>query len=409
VAEDTPKEEELREVYASEILDKIQKGEDIELDGYNIKGDLDLSQLDLQEDEKDRRIVAPSISMKNCGFYGELYFSHSNFKKTIDFSESHFEGDASFSGCHFEKDVNFGGSHFEGDVYFLRSHFEGDGDFRRSHFEGEAYFTDARFEGNGDFMRSHFKEEAYFMRSHFEGDASFNESHFEGDAYFMRSHFERDADFSRSQFDKMISFASTGKDRTICGKSLNLDNCKIYSMYIDADFSDPSQRQISLRYPDLNHLFVRWESIKDHIQFDGSAYLALVKNFNNLELFNDADRCYYQYRTVRRKEHLEGIIPKLLDYVAWIAYGYGVRPGNPLILSLGLFLISIFIFLLGFGLQEPLGSMINATYLSVFVFTSSPKTDPLTGLYGIWGMIERIAGWLLMACFLVVLAKKTIR
>ncbi len=125
-----------------------------------------------------------------------------------------------------------------------------------------------------------------------------------------------------------------------------------------------------------------WESIKDHIQFDGSAYLALVKNFNNLELFNDADQCYYQYRTVRRKEHLEGIIPKLLDYVAWIAYGYGVRPGNPLILSLGLFLISIFIFLLGFGLQEPLGSMINATYLSVFVFTSSPKTDPLTGLYG---------------------------
>ena len=394
----TENEAKLTEIPASEILDKIQKGEDIELDGHNIRGDLDLSQLDLQEDEKDRRIVALSISMKNCGFYGELYFSYSNFRKTIDFSESHFEGDASFSGCHFEKDVDF-----------LHSNFKEYASFNESHFGGDASFSGCHFEKDVNFGGSHFEGDVYFLRSHFEGDGDFRRSHFEGDAYFLRSHFERDADFSRSQFDKMISFASTGKDRTICGKSLNLDNCKIYSMYIDADFSDPSQRQISLRYPDLNHLFVRWESIKDHIQFDGSAYLALVKNFNNLELFNDADQCYYQYRTVRRKEHLEGIIPKLLDYVAWIAYGYGVRPGNPLILSLGLFLISIFIFASGFGLQKPLGSIINATYLSVFVFTSSPKTDPLTGLYGVWGMIERIAGWLLMACFLVVLAKKTLR
>lgn len=100
----------------------------------------------------------------------------------------------------------------------------------------------------------------------------------------------------------------------------------------------------------------------------------------------------------------------MFDYVfACKAYGYGVRPYDPPILSLGLFLISIIIFASGFGLQEPLGSVINATYLSVFVFTSSPKTDPLTGIYGIWGLIERIAGWLLMACFLVVLAKKTLR
>jgi hypothetical protein len=98
-----------------------------------------------------------------------------------------------------------------------------------------------------------------------------------------------------------------------------------------------------------------------------------------------------------------------LDYVAWIAYGYGVRPGNPLILSLGLFLISIIVFVSGFGLLEPLKSLANATYLSVFVFTSSPKTDPLTGIYAFWGIIERIVGWLLMASFLVVLAKKTVR
>jgi hypothetical protein len=81
MAEGSENEANLKEIDASDILDNIRKGEDIELDGYNIRGDLDLSQLDLQEDEKERRIVAPSISMKNCGFYGELNFSHSNFKK----------------------------------------------------------------------------------------------------------------------------------------------------------------------------------------------------------------------------------------------------------------------------------------------------------------------------------------
>lgn len=29
--------------------------------------------------------------------------------------------------------------------------------------------------------------------------------------------------------------------------------------------------------------------------------------------------------------HLDGIIPKLGDYIAWITYGYGVRPGYPLL------------------------------------------------------------------------------
>ena len=159
---------------------------------------------------------------------------------------------------------------------------------------------------------------------------------------------------------------------------------------------------------EFDRLIVRWHSIKDHLMKDkfdpaineDAVYLSLIKGFKELGWFDDADKCYYYYRTVRRKEILEGLMPKLLDYIAWIAYGYGVRPGNPLILSLVLFLISIIIFVSGFGLQEPLESIINATYLSVFVFTSSPRTDPLTGFYGIWGMIERIAGWLLMACFL---------
>jgi hypothetical protein len=326
-------EAELTEIPASEILDKIQKGEPVKYNCIRIIGDLDANELDLPTkrvdsiDGKECKVVSTSIEITSSTFNGKANFRSIFFDASIDFTNTTFS-----------RNANFGSASFSGGAYF--------------------------------------------------GGVSFN-----GDAFF-----------SRSRFDYIVYF-----NAKFC-KRINLDESKIYSMHLsEATFENAST--ISLRFSDITRLEVQWKSIRDKIEYDGTAYLLLVKTFNNLELFNDADECYYQYRTFRRRrgESLEGIIPKLLDYVAWIAYGYGVRPGNPLILSLGLFLISIIVFASGFGLKEPLGSVINATYLSVFVFTSSPKTDPLTGLYGIWGMIERIAGWLLMACFLVVLAKKTLR
>jgi hypothetical protein len=269
-------------------------------------------------------------------------------------------------------------------------------------FSGAADFITATFSGDAVFSRAKFSGLAHFHHAKFRGPSSFENAMFSDEVGFWNAKFNEGASFNRSRFDKIVDFSA------IFCRRLDLSESKIYSMHLSkATFENASI--ISLVFCDFSRLEVRWESIRDKIEYDGSAYLSLVKNFNNLELFDDADKCYYHYRTVRRREHLKGKMSKLLDYVAWIAYGYGVRPRNPLLLSLGLFLISIPIFMSGFGWHDPIGSMINATYLSVFVFTSSPKTDPLTGLYGIWGMIERIAGWLLMACFLVVLAKKTLR
>ena len=47
MAEEPKSEAELTEIPASEILDKIQKGEPVEYDHVRIIGDLDLSKLDL--------------------------------------------------------------------------------------------------------------------------------------------------------------------------------------------------------------------------------------------------------------------------------------------------------------------------------------------------------------------------
>jgi uncharacterized protein YjbI with pentapeptide repeats len=347
----------LTEIPASEILDKIQRGKLVDYDRVTIKGDLDISKLDLQK-EGEKLCVDSLIIINNSQINGAVVFRGTIFRQAISFVSTQFCGNA---------------------------------DFWAATFSELATFQSVTFSGNADFSVAKFIREANFSSAKFIREANFQAATFRGEALFKRS-----------RFDDIVDF-----NARFCNR-LDLSESKIYSMRLSkASFENASI--ISLVFCDFSRLEVRWDSIRDKIEYDGSAYLALVKNFNNLELFDDADECYYHYRTVRRKEQLRWIMPKLLDYVACMAYGYGVRPRNPLILSLVLFLIYIPIFMSGFGLHDPLGSIVNATYLSVLVFTSSPKTDPLTGLYGIVGMLERIAGWLLMACFLVALAKKTLR
>ncbi len=59
----------------------------------------------------------------------------------------------------------------------------------------------------------------------------------------------------------------------------------------DAFFSEGSS--IHIKDFDFNRIVVRWNSIKEHILFNGSLYLTLTRNFGNLEQFEDLDDCYY--------------------------------------------------------------------------------------------------------------------
>jgi uncharacterized protein YjbI with pentapeptide repeats len=400
-------------ISANWVLERIQGGKDVRLKNAIIKGDLIVDKTTMPKKNRISSIFS-QIKITNSQIEGMLSFAQNIFKKPVDFSGSEFsakayfdqiafEGEANFDRTKFIDQASFGETNFNGITYFTGAIFSGDAIFGYAKFSRYADFSRAKFSRKTIFSAAVFRDFAGFEGATFNGidePARFITTFFSGATGFNGATFSGEADFNGARFDNIVNFGA------IFHKRLNFENSKIYLMRLSRATINST---ISLKFSEFNRLEVRWAFIRGKIEYDGTAYLSLVKNFNNLELFSDADECYYQYRTLRRKEHLKGIIPKLLDYVAWIVYGYGVRPGNPLILSLSLFLISVFIFASGFGLQEPLGSIMNATYLSMFVFTSSPKTDPLTGFYGIWGMIERIAGWLLMACFLVVLAKKTLR
>jgi len=166
-------------------------------------------------------------------------------------------------------------------------------------------------------------------------------------------------------------------------------------------------KELSLDNLKLDRLYVTWNSIRNVLAYDGPAYLALIKNFKVIEQFSDADDCYYQYRkeSQDRNEWDSGENwSKVLDIIAWISCGYGVRPIHTIFCMFGVVVISWIIF---FGYSD---SMFESFYFSLMTFTGGKpdNLEPVRWLRSV-AMIEAILGYLFMALFVVVLARRLIR
>lgn len=210
---------------------------------------------------------------------------------------------------------------------------------------------------------------------------------------------------------------------------------------LDAEFDRGSR--ISLKKSDLGRLEVGWSTIKELLLYDGAAYLSLVKNYRNLEWFEDADGCYYQYR--RLSQSLKPLFQerrlnwsKAFDMVGWVSCGYGVRPAYAVLLSALFIIIFAALFYTWNGVAiEPMdwaaSEILNSSeiidpvldpswdwsqglpfqdhlYFSTMTFLSrAPGKWYCVGPSRYAAMIEGTLGWLLMALFLVTLGRKIIR
>ncbi len=293
----------------------------------------------------------------------------------INFKGVSFQNGVDFKATNFIKYANLCGVQFEESANFSQAVFCETADFERSEFFWESRFHGSRFIKKADFSGAVFRGNTWFSESYFSLDANFYEAEFKNEAYFTKAYF---------------------------GDRLNLDKSKINYVSL-ADITCGKNCHITLQASNFTRLEARWDSLRNYLIYDGPMYLSLTKNYNNLEWFEDADDCYYHYR-IEKRAGLNAW-SKILDYIIWVAYGYGVRPQNPLMLGVILVLLSAFIFWLGSQRQ----SMTDSLYLSVIVFISSPEIDQLTGLCKLWGLFERLMGWLLMALFLVTLGRVTIR
>jgi uncharacterized protein YjbI with pentapeptide repeats len=368
----------LPEIDASEILKKIQKGQAVKYDHIIVKGDLDLRW-------ENTNITSP-ISISDSIFEGKVSFtqktiempidlSRSNFTKDADFwgatfseyagfSEAIFSRSARFEGITFSKNAIFRGATFNGYAGFRGATFSGHADFVWTIFSGDADFGGATFM-SADFWRATFIERADFMRAASSGNADFSWAKFSDIADFGRAAFGGGADFRKAEFIGITTFGEAEFNGNIEFGSARFENETSFYRSLfkrPAYFENCSINSLNLTKADFGRLHLHWgvKSIES-LHFDEAAYLALIKNYNNLGWYGDANGCYYDYRNAVRKNWMTAsstVFPSRLsnlldwlsnlpdwfvDFMEWLLYGYGVKPFFPIawsasiILAFGLF------------------------------------------------------------------------
>jgi len=256
---------------------------------------------------------------RGASFSGDTYFSGANFSRDAYFDDASFGSNVYFWDARFGRDAIFRDANFSGDAHFegvppscIGARFGRDAIFSDANFSGDAHFNDSSFGGDANFRSAKFSGDAYFKSGHtwgigvsFGGDADFGDVNFSGDADFREADFSGDADFESASFDGSAIF-----------NSAEFNKVSFYGRtFTKVDFNET----------DFKSMKVEWASLEDALIFNGPTYIKLIKNFREMEQFEDADDAYYQYRR-QSQANKEWSFPKLEDIFIWLSCGYGVRP-----------------------------------------------------------------------------------
>jgi len=307
------------------------------------------------------------------------------------FYETEFAGDSSFYECNFTQEANF----------------------NRAKFVEDCYFEGSQFGKYANFGAAQFLKDASFYQAVFKWRSSFSDALFSRMTYFDRALFMKSAEFEGAQFNRYANF-----DGAEFNEEANFDSVEFgeLSYFKGARFGG----QLTLNHTQFSAIQIDWDAIKGRLAYNEAVYLALIKNFENLGYFMEADNCYFQYR-VEKHIRETSIQNNFIDVLAWITCGYGVRP----IYSIAFSLIIVVIFGIAFwfgkaiprmknpsipGHESALFSILDAIYDSavIFIIHPPPEWRP-RGRWKYVMLIEDISGFLLMALFLVVLGKVMIR
>jgi hypothetical protein len=457
--------EPLQTVSAAEIASKIQSGEPIDYQNISVDGYLDLSGLDIKQPVRitgshfnaanfegttfespldlHNSTFHENVSFVRARFLGDSNFEDTRFLGQADFRVSRFDGLVSFMKAQFFDEVSFANSQFNEEAIYVLTNFRKDVEFDFVQFSKLASFSSAEFFGGVSFANAMLAGQSNFGYALFRGDAIFAATNFGNNVIFRSAQFRDNVTFGLANFGGFADFAGTTFDEAaffgvakfadngyfvdaVFKKDLILEGARIYSMQLDnATFGDAAR--INLKDADFGRFVVRWSILKDLLIFNGAAYQALVRNYKNLEWFDDADECYYQYRRITQDQEPWGWI-KFLDIIAWLSCGYGVRVSYSIFWCIFTILFFGAVFWVGngmrrfefTGLEVPIipgkikdqrVSMIDAFYFSTAMFTTSqaPVNTYPVGFYKHLAMIEGILGWFFLGLFVVVLSGVLIR
>ena len=518
---------ELTKVNAEDILQQIQKGEDVNFEDIRIMGELNLSKIKLETIpneykyrknnhiglECELKVVKSNITIKDSFFEDDVIFSNTYFKKNIDFTNTYFSKRTDFRGVVCNKSANFIGANFNNYAGFGGASFDGVADFRYSIFNdnadfGDASFNYARFWGTNfsagaDFCIASFNNSVAFINARFNGYSDFGHANFSGGANFMLTsfsghklsaalidelpkgihsiyfrvdrnvdyvftyfgggtnfrgvkfgddaifkvvNFNNICDFSFAEFDSKVNFQNTNfnditdfrnarfsGDADFTDARFNGDADFTDARFNgDADFTDARFNNI-VSFSDnfakvvyLNGIYfenmrVDWTSLEHNLFYDGPTYIKLIKNFREMEQFDDADNAYFKYRTLSQNNKKWLSVSWLSDEFMRISCGYGVKPQRTIVLCAVIILIFAIFNWKGKcikqkedheedGQKDGDVSISEALYFSMVTFVTLGWGDhrPI-GLCRIYALLEAFVGWILLALFLVTLANVMIR
>jgi len=244
MAENSQESNELKEVSAKDILNKIRNGEPVEYDAVIIKGNLDSNDFHMGPTSEEETMVklrsASSIKIENSKilgfvrfqnivFQGPISFKNSEFDEVVDFSRSEFKSKIGFEKTIFNRDVYFGYPHqgaiILDDIDFCEAHFRGDAVFYHTFFYKVSLFYKVIFFKDVNFYGSRFRA-SNFGSARFLGNASFEDVSFDNCTNFRDSKFTTDACFNRCSFNGSGDFSeiSFGGYANFSGSEFNGSN-----------------------------------------------------------------------------------------------------------------------------------------------------------------------------------------
>lgn len=188
---------EKQRINAADILTEIAAGNEVHLTACTISGHLDINRFFSDSDDRidpgelayqqfgDKKVVTltETLFFNACIFEDNVVFAPTwsqpdavsvIFKSDIHFNSSFFRGQTRFSAAVIEKSAAFDGCSFHGVVCFRKTHFKGPAKFRTGDFRGYGLFNNATFQSQALFSNAYFAKGVNLTNVRFESQTDFS-------------------------------------------------------------------------------------------------------------------------------------------------------------------------------------------------------------------------------------------
>ena len=248
----SPEEHKALAVRGTDILEALEHGRSVDLDGVLVVEDVMLDFLPLhdlsgnvhippavrerleQQGLAAVHLIPQSLSIRHSRFeqvlatnleegallvLGEVDFTGTVFLQSVDLSKAVFvspvifsrmqvDFEAFFIGTRFDQTVDFSHATFGTHSRFHKAIFRDRVSFGGAHFSGVAEFLEVGFQREADFSRSHFSSGTGFSGSVFAGPANFSAVRVDHEIYFRFTEFKQTVSFQGAQFQNVVDFTN---------------------------------------------------------------------------------------------------------------------------------------------------------------------------------------------------------